>query len=197
MPSTVQECGKLELSTAKTIQRNNYFPRKLQYTPRAHARQSPFANYERNPFVACWCRLFGHNLFTFIAHLKRHVCHPPKPFDIRLSVMWLWTKLCIIHILYIYIKKKYVGGDGYHNTYVVYLNDFISMIRPARFWCFQPQGSTRSNLYPPKALQSSSWVSWWLSVWHVSALLPSWSENHIGLRWERRYKRGPHIKLKR
>ena len=32
----------------------DFFPRKLQHTPRAHPRQSPLANYERNPFIVCW-----------------------------------------------------------------------------------------------------------------------------------------------
>ena len=30
-------------------------PRKLQHTRRAY----PLANYERNPFIACWLRLLG------------------------------------------------------------------------------------------------------------------------------------------
>ena len=29
-------------------------PRKLQHTDIAHSRQSSLANYERNPFIACW-----------------------------------------------------------------------------------------------------------------------------------------------
>ena len=46
-----QNNGPMNPWAARTWQKRHNFPRKLQHTRSAIP---PFANYERNPFIACW-----------------------------------------------------------------------------------------------------------------------------------------------